>query len=120
MKYLRQITYIDASETYTVTELQYERTTFKQYSCSRRLLYHSFSTEKFIYHKTVDDAVSIKPKNWTETEEWIISPRESKTAYGNLQDSDSVEASGTSSFLELKPLGVSDVLMTISQLLFKV
>lgn len=76
--------------------------------------YHSFFSEKFIYHKTVDNAVSVKPKNLTETEEW--SPREPKTVYDQLQDSDSVEASGTSSFLELKPLGVSEMLMNILQL----
>lgn len=78
--------------------------------------YHSFFTEKLIYHKTVDNAVSTKPKNLTETEDW--SPKEPKTVYDQLQDSDCVEASETSSFLELKPLGVSDMLMNILQ--FKV
>lgn len=72
-----------------------------------------FFTEKFTYYKTVEDAVSIKPKNLTETEEWIISPREPKTEFVGLQDS---EASGTSSFLQLKPLRVSDTLMTILQI----
>lgn len=80
--------------------------------------YDSFFTEKLIYHKTVDDAVSIKPKNLNETEEG--SHRQPKTEYDRLQDSGSVEASGTSSFLELKPLGVSDMLINILQLLFKV
>ncbi len=73
-----------------------------------------FFTEKFTYYKTVEDAVSIKPKNLTETEEWIISPREPKTEFVRLQDS---EASGTSSSLQLKPLRVSYTFVTILQIL---
>ncbi len=72
-----------------------------------------FFTEKFTYYKTVEDAVSIKPKNLTETEEWIISPRGPKK-FVRLQDS---EASGTSSSLQLKPLRVSYTFVTILQIL---
>ncbi|XP_067310620.1 uncharacterized protein [Pseudorasbora parva] len=60
--------------------------------------------EKLIYHRTVDDAISMKLKNLTETEEGILLPREPKVEYDHLQDSDNVEESGTSSFLQLKPL----------------
>ncbi|XP_050989272.1 uncharacterized protein LOC127179649 [Labeo rohita] len=66
--------------------------------------------EKFTYHKTVEDAVSIKSKNLTENEKWIISPTKPKTEYVHLQDS---EASGISSFLELKPLRVGNILEVV-------
>ncbi|XP_043118360.1 uncharacterized protein LOC122361618 [Puntigrus tetrazona] len=55
--------------------------------------------EKFTYCKRVGGAVSFKPKNLTE--EWNISPLETKPEFVRLEDS---EASGTSSFLQLQPL----------------
>ncbi|XP_051502574.1 uncharacterized protein LOC127411215 [Myxocyprinus asiaticus] len=56
--------------------------------------------EKFVYHKIVPDVVTIKPENLTEGR--ISSLNEQKAEFVHLQES--VSASGSSSFLELKPL----------------